>query len=81
MHSEQEFLCAQLCVAELPSGDYTREIRFFDIGSSPSEAATTSQNTLPKVALRTIALPAQFSCVLGLFFEGARVCDASAVHR
>jgi len=37
---KHNFLCAQLCVRELPSLDYTREIGVFEPASSPSEAAT-----------------------------------------
>src|SRR5437879_967103 len=38
--SRSMFLCAYLCVTELPSLDYTREIDTFEPASSPSEAAT-----------------------------------------
>ncbi len=38
--SRSMFLCAYLCITELPSLDYTREIDVFEPASSPSEAAT-----------------------------------------
>jgi hypothetical protein len=39
-HTKQ-FLCAYLCVTELPSSNDTREISVFAVGSSPSEAANS----------------------------------------
>ena len=43
------FLCAYLCVSELPSLDYTREIDVFEPASSPSEAANLSMAAVSRV--------------------------------